>query len=57
MKITLELPAELLNELMVLTGATSKSQLVRETLEEHIKLIKRKRLLTMKGSIDLENLL
>jgi putative aminopeptidase FrvX len=54
MRTTLDIPAELLEEIMELTGAATKNQAVREVLEEQIKLIKRKRLLTMKGSIDLD---
>ena len=54
MRTTLDIPAELLDEIMELTGAATKNQAVREVLEEQIKLIKRKRLLTMKGTIDLD---
>lgn len=54
MRTTLDIPAELLEEIMELTGAATKNQAVREVLEEQIKLIKRKRLLTMKGTIDLD---
>jgi len=54
MRTTLDLPAELLEEIMELTGAATKTQAVKEVLEEQIKLIKRKRLLTMKGTIDLD---
>ena len=54
MRTTLDIPAELLDEIMELTGAATKNQAVREVLEEQIKLMKRKRLLTMKGTIDLD---
>ncbi len=54
MRMTLDIPAELLDEIIELTGAATKNQAVREVLEEQIKLIKRKRLLTMKGTIDLD---
>lgn len=54
MRTTLDIPAELLDEIMGLTGAATKNQAVREVLEEQIKLMKRKRLLTMKGTIDLD---
>ncbi|WP_339704356.1 type II toxin-antitoxin system VapB family antitoxin [Algoriphagus aquimarinus] len=54
MRTTLDIPAELLDEIMELTGAATKNQAVREVLEEQIKLIKRKRLLKMKGTIDLD---
>jgi len=54
MRTTLDIPAELLDEIMELTGAATKNQAVKEVLEEQIKLMKRKRLLTMKGTIDLD---
>ncbi|REG87054.1 type II toxin-antitoxin system VapB family antitoxin [Algoriphagus antarcticus] len=54
MRTTLDIPSELLDEIMELTGAATKNQAVREVLEEQIKLIKRKRLLSMKGTIDLD---
>lgn len=54
MRTTLDIPAELLDEIMELTGAATKSQAVKAVLQEHIKLIQRKRLLTMKGTIDLD---
>lgn len=54
MRITIEIPEELLQEVMKLTGATKKSQAIKMVLEEKIALAKRKRILTMKGSIDLD---
>ncbi|MEB2773859.1 type II toxin-antitoxin system VapB family antitoxin [Algoriphagus sp. D3-2-R+10] len=54
MRTTLDIPAELLEEIMELTGAATKNQAIKEVLQEQIKLIKRKRLLTMKGTIDLD---
>ncbi|MDH5399415.1 MAG: type II toxin-antitoxin system VapB family antitoxin [Cyclobacteriaceae bacterium] len=54
MRTTLDISAELIREAMELTGARTKSQLVREALEDQIKSIKRKRLISMKGTIDLE---
>lgn len=54
MRTTLDIPAELLDEIIKLTGAATKNQAVREVLEEQIKLMKRKRLLTMKGTIGLD---
>lgn len=54
MRITIEIPEELLEEVMKLTGATTKSQAIKLVLEEKIALAKRKRILTMKGSVDLD---
>jgi len=39
---------------MELTGAKTKSQLIKEALEDQIARIKRKRLISYKGTIDLE---
>lgn len=52
MRTTLDIPGKLIEEAMELTGAKTKSQLVKEALEEQIARIKRKRLLTLKGTID-----
>lgn len=54
MRITIEIPEELLEEVMKLTGATTKSQAIKLVLEEKIAQTKRKRILTLKGSIDLD---
>lgn len=54
MRTTIEIPEELLEEVMKLTGATTKSQAIKLVLEEKIAQIKRKRILTMKGSVDLD---
>ncbi|MFN3996695.1 type II toxin-antitoxin system VapB family antitoxin [Algoriphagus sp.] len=54
MRITIGISEELLKEVMMLTGATTKSQAIRLVLEEKIAQTKRKRILTMKGSIDLD---
>jgi metal-responsive CopG/Arc/MetJ family transcriptional regulator len=54
MRTTIEIPQELIEEAMKLSEAKTKSQLIKEALEEKINIIKRKRLLTFKGSIDLE---
>lgn len=53
MRTTIDIPEELITESMKLTGATTKSQTIREALEEQIQRAKRKRLITRKGSIDL----
>lgn len=53
MRTTLAIPAELVDEITELTRAATKNQAVKEVLEQQIKLMKRKQLLTMKGIIDL----
>jgi hypothetical protein len=54
MRITIEIPENLILEIMKLTGAKTKNQAIKEALESQIKLIKRKRLISMKGTVDLE---
>jgi len=54
MRTTLEIPEELIEEAMKLTGAKTKSQLITDALKEKIERIKRQRLLTFKGKIDLD---
>lgn len=53
MRTTLDIPEELIEEAMKLTGAKTKSQLIKDALEEQINRIKRKKLLAFKGKIDL----
>jgi Arc/MetJ family transcription regulator len=53
MRTTLDLPEELIKEAMRITGSKTKSALIKEALEAQIKRIKRKRLLSFKGKIDL----
>lgn len=54
MRTTLDIPKELFDEAMRITGATTKSQLVKDALQAEINRYKRKRLITRKGTIDLE---
>lgn len=54
MRTTLDLPEELIKEAMKITGSKTKSALIKEALEAQIKRIKRKRLLSFKGKIDLD---
>ena len=54
MRTTLEIPEELIEEAMKLTGAKTKSQLITDALKEKIEKIKRQRILTFKGKIDLD---
>lgn len=53
MRTTIELPDGLIERAMKVAGAKSKSQLVKEALEEMIKRNQRLKLLTFKGKIDL----
>ena len=50
----MDIPEELIKEAMELTGAKTKSQLIKEALEMQIAVIKRKRLITLKGTVDLD---
>lgn len=54
MRTTLELPENLIAEIMELTQSKTINQAVREILEEYLKLIKRKKLVTFKGAINLD---
>ena len=54
MRTTLDLPDELLKEAIKLTGAKSKTALIKTALEELILKSKRMRLLQFKGRLDLD---
>ena len=53
MRTTLDIPEDLINEAMKITGAKTKSQVIKEALEEQIRKVKRQRLLNFKGKLDL----
>lgn len=53
MKTVLDIPLKLIDEAMRLTGATTKSQLVKDALQAEIDRAKRKKLIIKKGSLDL----
>jgi len=53
MRTTLDIPKKLIDEAMEVTGATTKSQLIKDALKAEINRVKRKRLITSKGTIDL----
>src|SRR6056297_2426818 len=53
MRTTLDIPKELIDEAMKATGAKTKSQLIKDALQAAIDLVKRKRLITKKGTVDL----
>ncbi|MEM9326891.1 MAG: type II toxin-antitoxin system VapB family antitoxin [Bacteroidota bacterium] len=54
MRTTLDLPEELLLEAMRISGAKTKSQVIREALESLILREKRRKLISFKGKIDLD---
>lgn len=54
MRTTLDLPKELIDEAMKVTGATTKSQLIKDALQAQISTARRKKLITLKGSIDFD---
>ncbi|WP_258103604.1 type II toxin-antitoxin system VapB family antitoxin [Marinoscillum sp. MHG1-6] len=53
MRTTLDLPEDLIKQAMEVTGAKTKSQVIRQALEDQIKKSKRLKLLSFKGKIDL----
>ena len=54
MRTTLDLPEELLKEAMKISGAKTKSEVIKLALNEQINRHKRLKLLSFKGKIDLE---
>ncbi len=54
MRTTLDIPKQLFDEAMAITGAKTKSQLVKDALTLQIKRVKRQRLLSFKGKVDLD---
>lgn len=54
MRITIDIPENLILEAMELTGAKSKSQLVAEALKAQIDAAKRKRIISFKGKIAMD---
>lgn len=54
MRTTLDLPQNLVEEGMKITGSRTKSQLIKFALEQLIAGEKRRRLLTYQGKIDLD---
>jgi len=55
MRTTLVLDAETLPELMEITGAKSKSEAVRQALEEFIRIKRTEELLSLRGRFDIED--
>ena len=54
MRTTLDIPEDLIKTAMEVTGAKTKSQLIRKALESMINHQKQVNLLTFKGKIDLK---
>jgi len=54
MRTTLDIPKKLIDEAMEVTGATTKSQLIKDALQAEIDRTKRKRLIARKGTLDLD---
>lgn len=54
MKTTIDIPKELLEEAMQLTGATSENNLIKKALELQVSHIKRQRLLSFKGKVEID---
>ncbi|MEP1306843.1 MAG: type II toxin-antitoxin system VapB family antitoxin [Balneola sp.] len=53
MRTTLDIPEKLIGEAMEVTGSKTKSQLIKNALKAQINEAKRKKLITLKGSIDM----
>ncbi|MDR9416824.1 MAG: type II toxin-antitoxin system VapB family antitoxin [Gracilimonas sp.] len=54
MKTTLNIPEDLIEEAMKVTGAKTKSQLIKDALQKQINRSKRKKLIALKGTVDLD---
>ncbi|TVP99237.1 MAG: type II toxin-antitoxin system VapB family antitoxin [Balneolaceae bacterium] len=54
MRTTLDIPQKLIDEAMKITGAKTKSQLIKDALQGEIDRAKRKRLIAKKGILDLD---
>ena len=54
MRTTLNLPDQLIKDLMETTGITNKTLLIRTSLEDMLKRARRRQLLELQGKIDLD---
>ncbi|MFW6137432.1 MAG: type II toxin-antitoxin system VapB family antitoxin [Candidatus Aminicenantaceae bacterium] len=54
MRTTVILPEDLIKELMKETGETSKTRLVRRSLEEMLKRVRRENLKRLRGQVHLD---
>ena len=55
MRTTLNIAAQLFDQIMVLTAASSKTEAVRRALTDYIRLRRKERLLAMRGTMDLSD--
>ncbi|MEQ9423340.1 MAG: type II toxin-antitoxin system VapB family antitoxin [Cyclobacteriaceae bacterium] len=53
MRTTIDLPDDLIKEAMEVTGAKTKSQLIKDALVDKILKVKKQRLISIRGKIDL----
>jgi len=54
MRTTLDIPEDLIKEVMEITGAKTKSQAITEALKDQLLKEKRQRLMSFKGKLDLD---
>ena len=54
MRATLNIPDSLINELIIETGEKNKTKLIKNALEDMLRKIKRKKLKSLRGKIDLD---
>ena len=54
MRATLNIPDTLINDLMFETGERNKTRLIRSALEEMLRTIRRKKLISMSGKLELD---
>ncbi|MBM3304761.1 MAG: type II toxin-antitoxin system VapB family antitoxin [Candidatus Aminicenantes bacterium] len=54
MRTTLIIPDDLMKDLMAETGETSKTELVRRSLEEMLKRVRRENLKRLRGKVGLD---
>ena len=55
MRTTLDLPEELINEAMELTGAKTKTELIKMALQNIIRQEKMNKIIDFHGKVDLDN--
>ena len=54
MRATLNIPDALINDLIVETGERNKTRLIKTALEEMLRTIRRKKLISMSGKMELD---
>lgn len=53
MKISINLPDELITEVMKISGSKTKTEAIRKALQQMVDLDKRKKLIGFRGKVDL----